>query len=303
MKTAVTQEYVDCLVSYLRDGHTYKQAGNAFNIRYDSVCKILKENNITKYDIKHGLLPQSFSTNQTEAIIGTMLGDAYITKNGHYVFKQKEASKQYVEWVKCQLSPFSGEVKLVKSTCNNKTYTQYYFYTPALKIFKSLKSQWYQSGKKQLPPNIKLTPRIIAIWFCDDGSNHQKRKQAQFSTECFTTEEVIYLISELSKFNIKANIKPTKSGPVIRVSKKSYYDLINLIKPYIPCECMAYKADTSKCPPPFKYVIDDETIEKIITLYQTGNYTMRQLGTMFNIDSGRVCQIIHKKYKNRKTRQ
>lgn len=285
---------IDDLVVFKKEGHTHTEAAEKFGINKSLISIILNSHGITNYEIKHGDKPKELTDFQKQVVVGTLLGDAGIAK-GHYDFKQKGKNKEYVDFVANSLKPFSGEVKETYSKCNGKLFQQYYFQTPKLDLFVELGKIWYKDNIKILPPDLELTPQIIALWFCDDGTNGQKSKCVRFSTEAFRVDEVSRLIEMLGKFDIESYIKKTVSGPIINVRGGSYMDFINLVKPYISYDCMKYKSDTSKMRRRV-YKVTDDIIDDIRALYATGCYSMREIQAIFNLSRDTISRIISGKH-------
>jgi len=103
--------------------------------------------------------------------------------------------------------------------------------------------EWYINGKKCVPNNIDqyLTPLALAIWVMDDGA--KVRKSLKFSTNSFTYDECMHLVTVLHKnFNLKASIQSAgaKDQYIIYILKESMNDLSSIISPYIIPE-MKYK--------------------------------------------------------------
>jgi len=102
---------------------------------------------------------------------------------------------------------------------------------------------WYKEGRKVLPLCIHeyLTPLALAIWIMDDGC--KVGKGVKLSTNNFTKEECITLVSILEKnFNVKATVQSagSKEQYIIYIWKESIDRLRNIVLPYIIPE-MKYK--------------------------------------------------------------
>lgn len=211
---------------------------------------------------------------QKEIITGSMLGDGCISFcndcNSIFCKNQKASSKEHLEWLELNMEPFSKNLieihrdKIVKYidhevkqvSCNMHL-SQYVFKTGCDKVFSDLEKDWYKRNEngdhlyrtrgkvkeriKIIPKNLSLTPLAISIWYADDGSNYPKTRHVVLCTDSFQLEEVEYLITKLTDFDIKSYPVKQKNGFRICVASSSYLDFINLIKPYFVWRCFDYK--------------------------------------------------------------
>lgn len=102
---------------------------------------------------------------------------------------------------------------------------------------------FYVDGKKVLPSNIGelLTPLSLAYWICDDGGFCQRDQVVTLNTQGFSHKEVELLIKVLGdKFGLKCTINQNKGKFIIRISRKSFPLLQNLLAPVMPV-MMKYK--------------------------------------------------------------
>jgi hypothetical protein len=153
-------------------------------------------------------------------------------------------------------------------------------------------------GIKVVPEDIVLNPLKIACWFMDDGTNSQRNKQIRIYTMSFQKEEVAKLIFQMeTKFNIKCTINFNQGKPVLLVSCRSYFDFIELVKPYI-IESMAYKISTNDVPLKLvgygSYKLNLEVANEIRKDYNTGDYTQKKLGEKYGIKQCSISQIINR---------
>lgn len=149
---------------------------------------------------------------QNEIMIGSLLGDAHIenrTKNtAIYNVSRKTADLKYLIWhfgIFKNLCNINYEIKS-KSTKDNrtlKTYYTSYFKTQSHNIFYEYHCKWYLNKKKIVPLDIKLSPLMLAVWFCDDGCIQINKKAnsiaINIATNGFTFKEVEFLVDLLQK--------------------------------------------------------------------------------------------------------
>lgn len=253
---------------------------------------------------------------QNEVATGTMLGNAHITRTGVYYLKQCEEYFDYVKHISEVFQPFTDPKKI--STDRTKKpnniggkiinldyWNGEYCYSKRIrskthKVFKELRNEWYdENGIKRLPVELKLTPRTIAYWFMDEGRTNTIKREIVFSTQCFTNVEVDRLIYLMKNFNIKCSRQKRKSGPIIYVSSKSFFDFIDMVTPFISLKCFKHKIDISKtskaregwCPGK----IGMRKAQEIRMLYGTDKYTQKQLAVMYRVSVAIIWRILNDK--------
>ncbi len=184
---------------------------------------------------------------QKEILIGSFLGDAYITKRGQIQFEQSAKQKEYLFWKHQELNSISYKnVSKVNRFDKrfNKTYTSYRFWTR--QYFRFLREKFYSKNKKIIPRDIHFTPLILAVWYMDDGCfSHQK---CIISTESFSKKDIFFLKKILlDNFGVEASLK---SDSKLLIRKVSFNNFFSVIKPYI-IPSMYYKifdpVTTSSC--------------------------------------------------------
>ncbi len=172
-----------------------------------------------------------FVTNhQEEILIGSLLGDAYITKRGQIQFEQSSNQKEYLFWKHQELGSISYKnVSKVERFDKrfSQTYTSYRFWTR--QYFSSWREKFYFDNKKIIPKDIQLTPLVLAIWYMDDGcfSDHK----CIIATDGFSREDILFLQKRLEdEFDIKCSFK---NDSKLLIKKKSIETFFSLIRPYI----------------------------------------------------------------------
>lgn len=175
-------------------------------------------------------LPANLTNDQHEILIGSLLGDGCLFKyraDKNPILSLLRATKDidYLKWEYsnfkdfCLSEPNSIEI-FDKRT--NKTYYQSKFATRQVPIFNNYYNEWYPLGKKIVPKNLKLTPLICAIWFCDDGCvtiTKHNRIQLKLSTHGFSVDDVTYLVDLLNKrYNEKFRLGFSEKKPIIVAS-------------------------------------------------------------------------------------
>lgn len=151
-----------------------------------------------------------FSDYQLDIITGLLMGDGYINRNSKTPrFQCDMISPNYLKYVDDKLSIFGkGVSKRMTAEENAKikresgfrpnatkeNYNDLYRWEsmthPELQQF----ADWYSTGKKVWPEDIKLTPTVLKHWYCGDGcrdkSNIKSYIQISMSNEVDNQEKV-----------------------------------------------------------------------------------------------------------------
>ena len=177
------------------------------------------------------------TSRQEEILIGSLLGDAYITVRGQIQFEQSVHQKEYLFWKHQELNSISYKnVSMAKRFDKRyqKENISYRFWTR--QYFISWRNKFYVKNKKIVPKDIKLTPLSLAVWYMDDGCFSDNK--CIIATDGFSKND-IYFLQEflLEEFNIKSSLK-NKSK--IMIKKESFNAFFPIIRPYI-ISSMLYK--------------------------------------------------------------
>ena len=179
---------------------------------------------------------------QKSLIIGCVLGDGYLRK----VPERKDAflevnhsfkAKEYVDWKYsilkniCVSGPKKKEIDKIRSV--------YRFFTRQHPEITELYEKFYSKGRKVVPPQIKLDPLILAVWFMDDGSK-TKKGDVYLNSQQFDFSSQRRLLHALRLLGIKARMNKDKKYYRIRILKESVRDFVKTIKSYI-IPSMRYK--------------------------------------------------------------
>ena len=170
------------------------------------------------------------TSHQEEILIGSLLGDAYITARGQIQFEQSVHQKEYLFWKHQELSSISYKnISIVKRF--DKRYKHenisYRFWTR--QYFISWREKFYFKSKKLVPKNIQLTPLSLAVWYMDDGCFSDNK--CIIATDGFSQEDISFLQNLLlEKFNIKTSVKNESK---IMIKKESFNTFFSIISPHI----------------------------------------------------------------------
>jgi hypothetical protein len=179
-------------------------------------------------------------------VLGTMLGDAYITKYGR--LQIDHASYEYTKWkfdflLNLNLNVVTNETKISKVTrihkLTKKKSVSYRFYT------KPCFTQWVHAfytqslngkNRKKLPKNIEnllVKPLSLAIWFMDDGGKGGLHGNI-ISVHNYTNSEIEKLIYCLNKnFFISGTLHSTNTSRQLYIPKKHLSRFKQIISPFM----------------------------------------------------------------------
>ena len=200
-----------------------------------------------------GRLQSLFPSHQLDVIIGSLLGDARLEcrsigvrspVTARFRVHHGEKQKEYVLWKYEILRDLVSKEPKEISWTNPKRglhEVSWYFHTRSLKEFGELHSFFYRDSVKILPNQIfdLLNPRMIAVWFMDDGSNNGDG--LTINTHSFPKEDQEKITRFfLRKFAIKATIVKDRSQWKLAIGANGFRDFISLIKPFV-APSMIYK--------------------------------------------------------------
>lgn len=232
-------------------GLTYKQISKRFGVDRNLVAKWMSDYNIScNYFKNHShryndTMNYSFNEIQKQFIVGSVLGDSYISPGGvlemHHGIKQLPYLKYKINFMKGMFRDIDYLKNSGHPSCKAKTFTN-------LKL-KKYRSIFYPDGFKIIPSSIKeyITPLSIAILIMDDGSL-VKNSYIVIYTYSFTKDENI-MLSRMIKDNLGVKSKASKvidKGKIyykLMFGTKESKKLSNIIRPYFIDE-MKYKVIT-----------------------------------------------------------
>lgn len=174
----------------------------------------------------------SFTVEENEILIGSLLGDAAMRKKTNALLEINH-SKNQKELVDYLYNKFKRFVKTVpKERIGKGNRVAYRFTTLSLPCFTKIYNQFFRDRKKCIPANLKLTGRILAFWFMDDGS--KSRNSVYLNTQKFLKSEQVYLQNKLEQdLGLKSTLNKDKKYYRLRIRTESMKIFKQLIKPYL----------------------------------------------------------------------
>ena len=192
------------------------------------------------------ILPHTLNDIQHQVLVGGLLGDFSIIKDGKYPrmkVDRQALDKPYIDW----------EYNVFKNLCKsgvkeferfdkryNKSHKYVSFRTRAVPAFLDYYNKWYPNNVRQVPLDIEFTPLILAVWFADDGCIIRHKRDVltlKLSTESFGKYGADLLSSKLKdRFGEKFPIyrkKINKDQFFIKASTSAAHPFLKEIQPYI----------------------------------------------------------------------
>lgn len=181
---------------------------------------------------------------QRDILIGTLLGDASMSKSKsdrpNIKFEQKLDSSEYIyhlydifkDWV--GTPPTIRNIEEGKLSSRKSIWFRTYSHSALFYYFNQFYSK--ESGKKVIPFILKkkLTPRVLAYWYMDDGSFSLGNENYYLHTQCFTNFElkkVQVILKE--KFNINTSLHKDRNYLKLYIKRDSNILFASIIRPYI----------------------------------------------------------------------
>lgn len=180
---------------------------------------------------------------QLEFLDGCLLGDGYLSCRNNIGLSRFQVghSIEQKEWIEIKEKIISGVgyYKTYKDATVGHSAT-IYLGTHHTVGFKKQRHRWYSSRRtKIIPPDLKLTPIVLATWYLDDGSI--STTNAQFSCECFDIESFWRLFYKLVDIGFKPRVVGGHTNRRrITLDKVDTAILFQMIGKYVP-PSMRYK--------------------------------------------------------------
>lgn len=234
----------------LNQQKTNQQIADELGICASTVRKYTYELGYNTNSIKTKTLteqPITLTEEQWEVLYGSLLGDMSLDlnwKNARPVISQGGNQREYFDH-KCAI--FQNLIGKPSTTDRYDSRTKKYYHKYAVKfltnpIYTKLKEELYPNGVKTVTQQWldKITPRGLAFWFMDDGTN-----VGTIATNCFTYEECSLIIDWfMKKWGISCTLHKSVNNGHLQyltyIKKGSRTIFYNLVIPYI-IPSMLYK--------------------------------------------------------------
>lgn len=238
------------LIDLFNQGYSKKEISEILNINFNTLSNYLQKLNLNILN-RNKTLKKNPSNEQLSIIVGALLGDSSISKNGEINFTHSLKQLEYLNF----------KYNLLKDLdlSENKSYSRYdkrvnryYHYSTfrikSLNLFKEWRNSLYTPKKIITTDILKYyNAQAMAIHYMDDGtmSSPYKVKYHSFATDGFDIDSINLLKDHIEKeFNLKCRLS------IVGVNRNKYQLVISgkesnllfekIIKPYC-CKSMYYK--------------------------------------------------------------
>lgn len=181
------------------------------------------------------------SARQKEILLGTLLGDGHLEKNGYHTrlrIDHCHKQKDYVLWLASEFSPFSLKSRQIVEIDkrSGKKYSRWHFSTRCITLLDKYRKLFYNKRRKIISRQVirHLTPLSLAVWYMDDGFRRRDSKGFYLCTLSYTEEEQHILQEVLfRRFGLETRIHHQKGSMRIFVPSASADRFNSIVKPYI----------------------------------------------------------------------
>lgn len=202
--------------------------------------------------MKKVLVMVQLNFEQDQLIIGTLLGDACVEKNGtncRIKFDHSVAQEQYLLWKHNKLANVATKMRSsdVLDSRTGKIYSHVLFNTKSNEIFNRYRELFYRGGKKVVPKRVVdylKSPIALATWYLDDGAKRTDCNALRIHTNSYSRDEQLILVEMLhANFGLKVKLHKVKNEEyVIYISSSEAKQFCRIIEPVVrEIPCMKYK--------------------------------------------------------------
>ena len=186
-----------------------------------------------------------------DVIVGTVLGDGCLERNGVNVRLRVDHSfvqKQWVDWKFRELSGLDPSPPRVIRRFDDRTgqtHMNYRFTTMTTEKLNQYFDLFYGHGRaKGIPETVDTlirSPLVLAVWYMDDGGRRSDCRSGYLNTNAYTRDDVQVLRDALqSIFGISTRTHFAAGKPRIYIPASQFAAFCDVIRPHIIDE-MTYK--------------------------------------------------------------
>jgi hypothetical protein len=179
-----------------------------------------------------------------EIIVGAILGDACLERNGKNVRLRIDHGHQqqtYVEWKHQELFPLSPSAPRrvdVHDPRTQQVYVHYRFVSKTTEELNEYFELFYgNEGTKRIPDTIAAhlsSALSVAVWYMDDGGRRSDCRSGYFNTQGYTAEEVDLLRScLLENFKLPTTLHFAAKRPRIYIASSHFETFCDWIRPHV----------------------------------------------------------------------
>lgn len=192
-------------------------------------------------------MDNTVGSQQQNIIVGTLLGDGFLERNGIYtrlICDHGATQKAYVLWKAQKLSVLQPKV-----VCTNRydartdqVYSHTILRTRSTSYLEPYAKMFYRAKHKIVPRSLPtiMNPQILAVWIMDDGHRRRDCNALRLNTQGYSLSGQRILVRALHKLALDATIQHHTSKFVIYIPTHAMQRLRFITRPYI-APTMAYK--------------------------------------------------------------
>lgn len=191
-------------------------------------------------------MPQEFYETMDGLLVGD--GNLYINNGGtnkgkNAVYQHGSSYKEFVDHIKYELQKFCvtfGPDRVQKQTKRNSI--GYHIRSHVSPVFTHWKNRWYEQGKKEVPTDIILSPKVCLYWYLGDGGLHWSGNTLCglfFSTHAFNSQSILILRTELANFGFISTHRA--SNNTIALNRGNCLSFLEYVGRSSPVQCYNYK--------------------------------------------------------------
>lgn len=179
-------------------------------------------------------MPSQLTREQQDVVYGCLLGDGGIF-DGLFEMRQSIEKEDFLKTIKQILGPLFSKMDYGQSRKPSRIggivshalvdWKGGYSHWCRLRsrknnIFHEIRELFYRDKEKIVPEHLLLNWKMVAYWYCCDGTNDIKGKRAIFCTDSFTKQDIELLIAKMSRLGLECTFVPSKKR--IAISSKQY---------------------------------------------------------------------------------
>ena len=192
-------------------------------------------------------MDNTVGSQQQNIIIGTLLGDGCLERNGtnvRLVIDHSAKQEAYVRWKAEWLSELAPSVVLKErlDVRTERTYRHCVLRTRTSPLLERYVSLFYRGKRKCVPRTLPsmMNPQVLATWIMDDGYRRNDCNALRLNTQGYEFAEQRIVQRALAKLSLETTIQKHLSHFVVYVPSHAMDRLRALARPHL-IPSMAYK--------------------------------------------------------------
>jgi hypothetical protein len=184
------------------------------------------------------------STIQKRVLVGTLLGDGHLERDGTYVRLKVDhgpVQRAYVWWkyeVFRNLTSRAPRLVRVLDPRTERVYQHWRFATVTMPELEPYYALFYKERKKVIPASIGqmlVSPQALAVWYMDDGARRTDCRALRLHTNCYSLQEQEILQGVLEhNFDVRVRVHRCGEGKyVLYIPAGEAQSFSDLVRPFV----------------------------------------------------------------------